>query len=158
MTGLRIRVTAQWLKLFAVCCGPNTPFSKSITVTSGTTSSETSTASFATSLGVSSKLGSISAKLSEITSQTIKFTKSTTIETDFSVTPATEQTTVVWWQPIYTYHLQGVEIYHPNGNSPKVVPINSTIVHYHEEYVSIQFPKSSTVMTGDIAGFARTVG
>ncbi|WP_417449160.1 hypothetical protein [Kordiimonas sp.] len=158
MTGMQITVTAQWLKLLAVSCSPSTPFSKSITVTKGTSSSTTTTESFSASLGVAGKLGSISAKLSDMTSQTITFTKSETIETTFAVNPKKHQTAVVWWQPVYTYHLRGVQIYHPGSSFPKTVPINATIVHYHQEYVGVQFPETSSVSSSKIASFVEITG
>lgn len=142
-----VNVTAVWKKIFAVSCSPNTPFSKSFSVTSGTSSSQTTTDTFSVCLGVKSKLLDIGAKLSSITSQTISFKESVTEKKAFKVTPTAGQSSVIWWQPVYNFHLTGHEFWTSGGFVKSAKLIDSVITHYEKEFICRTYPKGTEVET-----------
>jgi hypothetical protein len=144
MVDLTVTVYAQWVKLVEGTSQPSSPFSQSVSVTRGTSTSQTDTRKFSSGLGVADDLLSISASISESVSTTVSFSESVTDTVTFNIAAAKAAVSAVWWQLQYSFELTGGIA----GNWPKskapTSTFSSTITLLHREYASSEWTATGT--------------
>ncbi|WP_417449161.1 hypothetical protein [Kordiimonas sp.] len=143
LVGLTVTVNAQWLKIVEGTSQPSSPFSQSVSVTRGTSTTNTDTHKFSASLGVADSLFSVGASISESISNTVTFSESVTDSITFTISNDTAPVSAVWWQLQYSFDLSGGIA----GNWPKswapTAPFTSTISVLHREYASSEWISGS---------------
>ncbi len=150
-----IKVFAQWEKVVSCTASPATPFSQSVSITTGTAITDTQTKQYAASMGVSGDMGSISASITETFSHSVTFSTSTTVSDNFSVAPKSGQISVVWWQLTHIFVLTGTEEITLEGKILKSGHYKSIVRNHLKTFVSTSFPKDAGVETKGLEDFLQ---
>lgn len=138
-----LTITCQWKKIVSATVTPETPFSQTVSVTTGTSTTDTTTQSFSESLGVGGKLASISASMTETFSHSITLSKSKTVSRDFQIKSTAGSVSAIWWQKVYTYTINGTIIRSIFGSKGVSEPFTTKMEASESTFVSTQYPIDS---------------
>lgn len=140
----KIVAIAHWKKIVSCTADPITPFSHTASVTTGTSLTDSASGQFSVSMTVSNDIGSISSSLSETFTRSITFSKSSTTSNTFSVTPKDGQVSVIWWQLVHSYILEGTEEIKFKNKVALSREFKHTIKNYADVFVSTSFPGNAS--------------
>ena len=148
-TNLNLKIEAQWKLVVSATATPATPFSQSVSVTTGSSSTKTNTQEFSGSFGLISDFFSIGAKVSDTISESVTISVSDTVSEDFGISPKNETVTACWWQLYIKYTITGEYSIPGIPGTFKPTVFNAVLDNGCPTYISTTYPANpNEIITG----------
>lgn len=146
---LNLKIEAQWEPVFSATAGPETPFSESVTVKTGASSTQKNTQQFSGSLGVTDFVN-IGAALTETIGESVTISVSESISKKWGLYPKKISKTECMWQLCIKYTITGDWTLDVPFMPPVKESFTAILENRESKYVPTTYPASPTKIITDL--------
>ncbi len=135
-----ISVIGYYTKIVQAIVTPEMPFRQTMTVTKGTSRTESFSAALEVSMGGTIKgILNLGAKVSTTFGKSITFSEAVTESHQFELSSKSGSLNGIWWQAVYEYHLNGYEVWEEESGQQSR-PFSEVLYDSAPIFVARQYP------------------